>query len=360
VALYGAEESATVVALSITDGAERWHRRATSFSVIQNGSAMVAVMRHTGGDFEAVDVISGTTLWRLPVVRATWAFEDALFSLRCLAPVPQQCELTRHQLANGAAKWRTPTLSNASSGVNPADFAISPIATQNDGSSPTPKYLGISTPSGLAVVATESGQVERVMPFAPNTRWIVAGATVIASTATWRDGKCVLRLDGFRVDSGALTWSKEGYDLHTVTGSGCQQDDPPTGGSETLRVYWQNHRQLLIDVNTGRELWLGASNERVLAVDDRTAVSLTDDGAVKCIDVNAGSELSGLYGSYYDSYLPGCVLVVGRSDGVGAYAVTEQQIDRIAWVQPSPGIVAVNSEGLVFYRAGWLSYVPFS
>jgi hypothetical protein len=67
-------------------------------------------------------------------------------------------------------------------------------------------------------------------------------------------------------------WRKEGYDLGTASGAGCDQRRDPSGAQRVLVATRGDSRPVILSTADGRELWVGAPGESVLATDGRDAV----------------------------------------------------------------------------------------
>jgi hypothetical protein len=79
--------------------------------------------------------------------------------------------------------------------------------------------------------------------------------------------------------AGQRVWSRDGLNLRTAdNGSSCKQEHDPAGGYDVVLGVDPIGRPELVAAHDGRNLWKGAKDERVLAVNDANAVVRSADG----------------------------------------------------------------------------------
>jgi hypothetical protein len=115
------------------------------------------------------------------------------------------------------------------------------------------------------------------------------GGGVIASPAVSRDGSCRYTLVAREPASGKSLWKKDGYDIRTASGAGCEQRRDPGGSGGVLVATRGDNRDVFLSVSTGSELWVAAPGESILATDGRYGlVRSADHKAVKEVDLTNG------------------------------------------------------------------------
>jgi outer membrane protein assembly factor BamB len=157
---------------------------------------------------------------------------------------------------------------------------------------PVPKLLGFPLNARVQVVDTASGKRLREEKPSDTTRVVVAGGRIVASTAVRRDGGCRYTLEGRDGGTGRTVWKKEGYDVHTASGAGCEQRRDPGGGDNVLAATRGDNREVFLSIVDGSEVWVGAPGETILATDGRYGLVRTADRrSIKAIDVTSGAQV---------------------------------------------------------------------
>jgi hypothetical protein len=156
-------------------------------------------------------------------------------------------------------------------------------------------------------------------------------------------------------------WRKDGYDLRTASGAGCEQRRDPGGSDAVLVATRGDNREVLLSTRDGHEVWVGSAGETVLATDGRYAVVRTaDHKQLKGVDAGSGAEL------WTRPADPHADVAVTRS----AVLVTTPATGRLAALEPGSGrtlidvesqasVLGAGPDGLVLNRGRTIGYVSF-
>lgn len=273
-------------------GEKLWTRPALWAAVAGADSRVVVVTGHPGGKgFDAIDPVSGAVRWSDGDALAVWTYREAVLALTC--PGPSQCTLHAHDPPGGQVWWRTPLPGNGKvlAGVNHElpggrELLTSTMDDRAAGPAELPTMLGFPLDGKVQVVDTRTGRRVREATPSATKRIVVVGGRILSSTAERRQGQCRYVLEAVDPHSGQRVWQKEGYDLRTASGAGCEQRRDPGGGGGTLLAIRGDNREVLLNAADGRELWIGAPGEHVLATDGLTALVRTANGkTVKALDL---------------------------------------------------------------------------
>jgi outer membrane protein assembly factor BamB len=279
-------------------GGKLWAREVAWAAAAGAGAGTVVVLGRGGSrGYEVVDAATGAARWDDRTALAAWTYRAAVLALTCASVA--NCTLASREPAGGRIRWRTtlPGVGKALAGVNHellgnrallASTVDSRVATPAE----LPDLLGFPLDGKVQVIETATGR--RLPPAAAGgqTRVVVVGGRVLYSTAERRQGQCRYSLEARDAASGQSIWHKEGYDLRTASGAGCEQRRDPAGGGGALAAVRGDNREVLLDAAAGRELWVGRPGERALATDGRIALVRTADGkGVKAVDLGRGAVL---------------------------------------------------------------------
>ncbi|MGH3738270.1 MAG: PQQ-binding-like beta-propeller repeat protein [Micromonosporaceae bacterium] len=277
-----------VQARRLGDGGPAWTRSVDW--AVPTGDVVVAG-RANGTGFEVLDANTGRVRWRDTAAGQAWPYQDVVLSLTC-DKRGDGCALRARATGSGATRWSAridtaaqrlaghPTLSEAME----RDGMLHPSYPGS-----VPRLVGVVGDGQVTVVDTGSGRVRGQLPEAAETRVVAAGDRLLGVTARPADGGgCRYSVRAWN-SSGAEVWSRNGYDLDTVSGSGCEQrEDPPVAGRVVAGVT-PDDRPVLLDVRTGSVRWTGAAGGRVLANDGTIAVvRAAEGGQLTAVGVGGG------------------------------------------------------------------------
>jgi outer membrane protein assembly factor BamB len=242
--------------------------------------------------YSVLSPLTGTVVWAERDAMAVWAYADRVVDLVCVDDGP--CQLRGRAHADGQALWTTPMPAGARtlSGPNPALLGprdpadwFAPAAAGSPGR--LPAVIGLVVDGVVQVVDTVDGQRVREAT-APDraTRLSLSGERVLMTRAVPDESGCQLRVEGRHYRSGALAWARDGLDLDTADGAGCEQRDDPLGSGGHLAAVGPDNRPVLVAAANGRVAWTGGPGERVLASDGELAViEGADRRGVRVVDL---------------------------------------------------------------------------
>jgi hypothetical protein len=256
------------------DGRALWSREARWVAVAGDGAGTVVILgKGPDSGYDVADPVSGTVRWRDAAGLAVWAYRDALLSLAC--PAGKDCALSARSLADGARRW-TVSL--------PAGARL--LAGGHVSRADVPALLGLPVDGRIQVVDTANGRRLREEANSAGTRVAVMDRRIIASTAERRGDGCRYSVEA-RDAVGRVVWRKDGYDLGTASGAGCEQRRDPTGAQGVLVTTRADDRPAVLSTADGRDLWVGAPGESVVATDGSDAVVRAAD-SIALIDLGGG------------------------------------------------------------------------
>jgi hypothetical protein len=238
--------------------------------------------------YQVRDPGTGTVLVDNDDARAVWGFQQIRMDLRC--DTMRSCELRGYRPQDERPLWRAdlPGVAASVVGVNP-DLATAGVAVPSrmhaavSGPPPTPPLIGVPVDRRrVAVVSSATGQVVGQYEAASDELVMVVGDRVVRSTATRRDGVCLLAVSGYDLVTDVPVWGPEPYNLRTITGGGCDQRYTAVAAGAALVVVDPEGAERVIDAGDGRVLWRGEPGERVQGLTEHLAVvKAADDPAVR-------------------------------------------------------------------------------
>jgi len=284
-----------VEARDVRSGEVRWSRDGDWGAVAGDEGAAVAVVgKAHGHGYDVVDPATATTRWSDGAAIAAWTYRDVILSLTC--PGLSDCSLAARGPRDGAIRWKTalPGIGRALAGVNQPllgsrELASSYVDALAGSPRPVPRLLGFPLNGRVQVVDTSTGTRLREERPSETTRIVVVGGRVVASTVVRRGGNCRYTLEAREANTGRTLWKKEGYDVHTASGAGCEQRRDPGGTENVLAATRGDNREVFLSIVDGTELWVGAPGESILATDGRYGlVRSADRTSVKEVDLRTG------------------------------------------------------------------------
>ena len=279
-------------------GEEVWSRAVPWASVAGDDvNAVVVVGRENRRGFEVIDPETGAVRWNDDSAAGVWTYRESVLSMTC--PKSDTCELTSRAPSNGQVRWRTalPGAGKVLAGLNhqllgSRELAASTVDARVAAPLDLPSMLGFPLDGKVQVVNTGTGRRVGVAEGNSNTRVVVVGSRLLYSTAQRKGGQCRYALEARDPSTGQRVWRRDGCDLRTASGAGCEQRRDPSGGGGALAAVRGDNREVLLSAVTGAELWVGAAGEQVLATDGLIALVRAGNGkAVKAIDLGVRDTL---------------------------------------------------------------------
>jgi outer membrane protein assembly factor BamB len=267
------EHADSVEVRNRTTGRKLWQAK-SDWAAVAAGTVVSGTLLKKG--YEVRDAGTGAVLRRDDKASAVWTYTNAMLDISCFAP--KDCELVARNPADGAQKWKVmvPGMGFVLFADNPGLagaelFTAEPV--------PLPTLLGFPIDGRIRVVDTSSGRLLRSIEPERNTAVYVLADRVIYSIAKPRNGRCVVTISGREGNSAAEVWRRDGYQLVSTTGGGCDQRGQPKAGGNAVVAIRPDGNQSLLDANDGREVLTCADGEKILSTDGIYAVVQSADGS---------------------------------------------------------------------------------
>jgi outer membrane protein assembly factor BamB len=356
----------TIEARSLRTGDVLWSREADWAAVAGDESGAVAVIGRRGKGLEAVDPASGNARWKDPNAMGAWTFRDVVLTLGCGGL--SDCTLTAHQPSDGGQRWKMtlPGIGRVLAGVNSdllGSRQLSPTYREAIDAAPAavPSLLGFPIDDRVQIVDTAIGKRLREEKPTSTTRIVVVGGRVLISTAVPRDGNCRYSLEARDASTGKSVWKKDGYDLRTASGAGCEQRNDPAGSGGVLAATRGDNRDVFVAARDGRELWVGAPGEAAVATDGQFGVVRSGDKQrLKVVDLASGSLLweQPVAAKSAVAITPYAVLV--SDPGAGTLKAYSPRAGRqILDVKTGSDVLGYGPSGLMIGRGRTIGFLPF-
>jgi len=337
-------------------GRQLWQTKA-DWAAIANGLVVVGTLLKKG--YEVRETSSGAVIRRDDKASAVWTFTNAMLDVSCRTS--KDCELVARDPEEGTEKWRV-----GLPGIGFVLFADNPelAGARQMGSdlTPMPPLLGFPIDRKVHVVDTASGRLLRVVAQDQHTVVHVLAGRVIHSVAVARNGRCIPTVSGREGVSGSEVWRRDGYQLLSINGAGCdQRGEPKAGGNAVVAVRPDGH-QALLDAGDGREVLVCADGEKILATDGVYAVVQASDKSRI-----AGYALGRSRPLWTRNANEKVTVTVTRS----AVVLTDRSPDRIIVLDPATGkvrsevrsgadVLAYDGRGLMLGDRRELGYLSLS
>lgn len=329
--------------------------------------AVVVAGRGGRNGYEVLAAATGAALWSDDSAIGAWTFRDAVLSWTC--PGLADCTLTSRAPADGAVRWKAtlPGLGRSLDGGNtPLPGARELAAAYADAlagaARPVPPVLGFPLDRRVQALDTAGGRVLRRPEPSERTRIVVIAGRELHSTAVRADAGCRYSLQARDPASGATLWTKEGYDLGTASGIACEQRRDPGGSDAALAATRADNRPVLLSPRDGRELWVGAAGETVLAVGGRyAAVRSGKRLAVVSLENGAVAWGRDLVERAEVAVTPFAVLVTGGGIGSGGQLLAlEPATGRtLVDVKTRASVLGIGPAGLMINEGRTVGYLAY-
>jgi len=345
----------------------QWRKEADWAALAGSPSAAVVVLSKVDGKgIDVVDPYSGSTRWTDADAIGAWTFRDAVLTVDC----PKAgCGLVNRNPDNGQQRWRIglPGAVRALAGANSGLLDLRHLDDNYDdvkaaNPQPVPRYLGYLIDRKVQVVDTTAGRRVREEEVPNDTRSVVAANRTVRVVGAVRSNGCRFVVTGRDAASGQQVWQREGYDLQTTGGAGCEpRRDPPGGGTALIAIRGDN-RAVVLSAVDGRELAVAGPEETILGTNGEVVVIRSRDGKqLRAVGLGTG-------GANWTRPVQPSAKV-----GVTGYAVfiVDAATDRLTAVDPGSGqvrldlesgaeVLGVSPGGVVLGRGRTIGYIAFS
>jgi hypothetical protein len=357
----------TIEARGLNSGTTLWQREADWAGVAGDESATVAVVGRRGAGLEVLDPATGNVRWKDGDAVGAWTFRDLVLTLSCGGL--SDCALAARTPSDGTQRWKStlPGIGRVLSGVNSSLLGsreLSPtfrdaVAASPD---PVPSLLGFPTDERVQVVDTASGRRLREEKPTSTSRVVVVGGRVLVSTATPRDGGCRYSLEARDAATGKSVWKKDGYDLHTASGAGCEQRKDPPGSGNVLAATRGDNRDVFLAAHDGKELWVGAPGETAIATDGQYGVVRSaDKKSIKVLDLSNGGRLwEQAVPAKSDVAITRYAVLVNDSAATNLKAYSSRSGRQVLDLKTTAEVLGYGPSGLMLGRGRTIGYAPFS
>lgn len=273
-----------VEARGLATGSRAWERKADWAAVTGNGTqSAVVVGKLLVKGYEVLDPSTGGLIRRDNEAVAVWTYRNLMLDVRCYDP--RDCVITAWNPRGTAPLWTAPVpgIGFVLFADNPEVLGAQPltstrIAEQAGGPEPVPPVLGLPIDGKVYVLDTAGGRVLQEMEPARDERIVVIGGRALRITALSRDSTCYFNIVAIDPFTGAEVWRNTGINLRTTSGSGCTQRSDPAGGRNVVVGVAPDTRELVLDAYDGTVLWQGEPGQRLVSVDDVSALVKSADG----------------------------------------------------------------------------------
>lgn len=274
-----------------TGGTKEWSHDVRWSAVAGSGlSAVVIAGRTQGRGYDALDPATGSSRWSDPDAIGAWTYSDLVIGVAC--PQDFGCVLTARNPDTGVVKWHSALTGNGRplAGINRALVGVRPMGKSSDAEpDPAPSVIGVPLDDDVQAVATANGATLHRYSSDNKTRVAVVGGRAVVTTGTFRDDTCRLHAEGRDPGNDRAVWHKDGYDLHTSTGLGCDQRADPTGDGGLISAVSGDGRDVLLDPRTGDEVYRAPQNDTILDTNGHLAIVRGEDRkTVTAIDLDTG------------------------------------------------------------------------
>jgi outer membrane protein assembly factor BamB len=281
------------------DGEHTWHAEVNW--VLPAGDVVVLQQRPKDPDkdtahgrgYSVVEPANGGVIWGDQAALAVWVYADLILDLVC--PDSGDCQVRAHAHRDGGhLLWAAavPAAARTISGPNPGltgtrDPAewFAAVAAGTPG--PVPPVIGLTVNGRIQVIDTVAGT--RVREFAPpdrQTRVAMANGRLLLSHAEPGSSGCRYWVEAVDAFTLAVQWRRDGYDLGSASGAGCEQRHDPFGTTNRLVAKGNDNIPRLLNVDTGDAVWSGTAGEEILATDGLLlVVAAADRRTVRVIDL---------------------------------------------------------------------------
>jgi hypothetical protein len=350
------------------NGEFKW-RKETDWAALAGPSTggVVIISKVSSKGFEAVDALTGSTKWANPDGDGAWTYRDAVLTFDC--PKGGGCSIVNRNPDNGEVRWKI-AMGGANRSLNGGNSGRS-VLRNLDGRwndvrdatpQPMPRYVGYQVDRKLQVIDTTAGRRVREENVSIDARVVVAANRTVRVAGSVTGTGCRIVATGRDAGGGQQVWQRDGYDLRTTGGAGCEPRNDPPGGGTALIGTRPDQRQVLLSAVDGRELAVANAGETILGTDGQVGVVRAGDGKkIRAVRLDGG-------GQVWARDVQSSAKV-----GVTPYAIfiTDAAIGRVAAVDAGSGqlrldvettgeVVGVAPAGVVLGRGRTIGFSSFS
>jgi len=366
-----------VEAYQRSDGKQLW--RHDAYWALPGGDIVVMRQRPSNPDqdrapdrgYAVLDPVSGAVIWSDREATSVWVFADVIVDLTC--PDGAGCTLrSRRHHGNGGQIWAVPVSGNGRtiSGPNP------PLAGTRDPAGwfadaaagspgPLPPVIGVPIDGVIHVIDTQEGrQIREARPPDRQSRLAFSGERLLLSRSGPAETGCRQSVEAFHYRTEQSKWRKDGNDLDTASGAGCEQRRDPLGSGGYLVAIRPDSRPVLIFAEDGSERWTGVAGERVLATDGLLAVvEGADRKTVKVIDLNGDNNVvwSGLLGLRPEAAVTPDLIILRDTDKGRLIVLSHSGAKPLGEWKTETTVVGYGADAVIIARArtiGLLTLTP--
>jgi outer membrane protein assembly factor BamB len=190
----------------------------------------------------------------------------------------------------------------------------------------------------------------------------VVGGRVLVSTAAPKDGNCRYSLEARDAGTGKAVWKKEGYDLRTSSGAGCEQRKDPAGADAVIAATRGDNREVFLSPRDGRELFAGGPGDTLVAADSQYGlIRGADRKTLQVINLTTGKTAwKQEIGEKADVAISRYAVLI-RDSGAGTVRAYKPDSGALRLdAKTTSDVLGVGPEGLVISRGRNLGFLPFS
>jgi outer membrane protein assembly factor BamB len=235
------------------------------------------------------------------------------------------------------------------------------IAAPAGGPEPIPPVLGFPIDGKVYVVDTAAGRVLQEMTPEREERIVVVGGRALRITAHARDGTCYFAIVAVDPATNQEVWRNTGINLRTTSGSGCAQRSDPAGGRNVIVGIAPDTSELVIDAYDGTVVWAGEPGQRIVSVDDVSAlVKSADERALIGAELRAGAAWDREVREKSQASLAryAAVLLDQRPDRL--VAINQVTGAELVVVRTDAEVLAVGPNGVIIGDGRDIAYVRFT
>jgi hypothetical protein len=349
-----------------TDGSLLWRKETEWAALAGTPSApILLVSKVEGRGFEAVDPFGGDVRWTAPDAVGAWTFRDAVLAIEC---VKSTCAIVNRSPGDGAVRARiglagaVRALGGANSGLldlRDPDGVFAKVRAASPRA--MPRFLGFLVDHRIQVIDTAASRRVREEEVPNDARSTVVGNRTVRITAGTRDGGgCRYRAEGRDATTGQQVWQKDGYDLRTAGGAGCEPRKDPVGGGTVLIATRGDDRHVFLSAVDGRELAVAGPDETILGTDGEVGLIRDAKGTrIRAVSLGRGGA------TVWSRDAPEKARV-----GFTPYAifVSDAAAERLTALDPATGqvkldvttgaiVLGISPEGAVLGRGRTVGYI---
>jgi hypothetical protein len=323
--------------------------------------------------YSVLNPSTGDVRWTDPDADAVWVFASNIVGLSC--PQEDVCVLENRD-HDGGVVWRLnlPGWAHGIHGDTPHIPGLrSPAGWFADaaGGLPAamPLFLPLVVDDRIYVVDTVAVRLVGDLT-APDrqTRVAFTGDRRLFAHADRAPAGCKYLVETFDVASGTPLWQRNGYDLDTARGAGCEPREDPLGADSRLVVNGSDDRPMLVEAEWDEPfvVWTGAPGARVLDTNGWLAVVVAADRkTVTIIDVGteqARTIWSAQFGLDPDAAIAGNLVVIRDRDKGRLLALRLGTSDAmpVLDIKTKADVAGYGADGILLTSGRSIGYLPFS